>query len=94
MDISLTEELERFISQKVESGLYPSASDVVRDGLRLLQEKDEAYQAKLADLRREIDIGLEQANRGLVTPFDEELLERIKARGRERLKARLEGEPA
>ena len=41
MNVSLTPELERFIDGKVESGLYNNASEVVREGLRLLKEHDE-----------------------------------------------------
>jgi antitoxin ParD1/3/4 len=41
MNVSLTPELERFIDAKVESGLYNNASEVVREGLRLLKEQDE-----------------------------------------------------
>lgn len=41
MNISLTAELERFVAAKVESGLYNNASEVVREGLRLLKEHDE-----------------------------------------------------
>jgi putative addiction module CopG family antidote len=41
MNVSLTPELEKFVDGKVESGLYNNASEVVREGLRLLQERDE-----------------------------------------------------
>ena len=41
MNVSLTDELERFVDGKVESGLYNNASEVVREGLRLLKEHDE-----------------------------------------------------
>ena len=41
MNISLTAELERFVAAKVESGLYNNASEVIREGLRLLKEHDD-----------------------------------------------------
>ncbi|AMY09335.1 putative addiction module antidote protein, family [Luteitalea pratensis] len=41
MNVSLTAELEQFVDAKVESGLYNNASEVVREGLRLLKEQDE-----------------------------------------------------
>lgn len=41
MNISLTPELEKFIDGKVESGLYNNASEVIREGLRLLKEHDD-----------------------------------------------------
>jgi hypothetical protein len=39
-NVSLTPELERFVDANVESGLYNNASEVVREGLRLLKEQD------------------------------------------------------
>ena len=49
MNVSLTPELERFVSGKVESGRYNSASEVVREALRLLEENDSARAAQLAE---------------------------------------------
>lgn len=87
MNISLTKEFESYVTQKVESGLYHSASEVIRDGLRLMKERDELHQSRLAELRREIAIGVDQADRGRVQPFNEEVTARVKARGRKRLAA-------
>ena len=64
MNVSLTPELEKFVTQKVASGLYYSASEVIREGLRLLQEQDALKQMRLQELRREIAIGIKQADRG------------------------------
>jgi antitoxin ParD1/3/4 len=64
MNISLTPELEQYVNDKVKSGLYHSASEVIRDGLRLLREQDEVHKLRLKILREEIAIGLEQADRG------------------------------
>ncbi|MFN7466950.1 MAG: type II toxin-antitoxin system ParD family antitoxin, partial [Pseudanabaena sp.] len=47
MNVSLTPELESFIQGKVSTGLYYSASEVVREGLRLLQERDQLQQLRL-----------------------------------------------
>ena len=93
MNISLTAELENYIHQKVESGQYRSASEVIREGLRLLQEQDELHQRGLADLRMEVARGVEQADRGQVSPFTEETTERVKARGRARLAAENGADP-
>jgi antitoxin ParD1/3/4 len=49
VNVSLTPELEKFISAKVESGRYTSASEVVREALRLLEEHDSRRAAQLAD---------------------------------------------
>jgi antitoxin ParD1/3/4 len=83
MNISLTPELEQFIARKVESGLYQTASEVIRDGLRLLRERDDLYQQKREDLRRELIMGIDQANQGKVAPFTTETLVRAKSRGRQ-----------
>jgi antitoxin ParD1/3/4 len=87
MNVSLTPELEQYVSGKVRSGLYHSASEVIREGLRLLKEKDDVRQKKLEDLRREIQIGIDQADRGQVSAFTKETLREIKAQGRKRLAA-------
>jgi antitoxin ParD1/3/4 len=94
MNISLTNELEQYVASKVESGLYHTASEVIRDGLRLLKERDEVHQKRLAELRREIAVGFEQADRGHVRPFNEETASRIKTRARKRLAAQKGSEPA
>jgi antitoxin ParD1/3/4 len=94
MNISLTKEFESYVSQKVESGLYHSASEVIRDGLRLMKERDDLHQGRLAELRKEIAIGVDQADRGRVQPFNEETTARVKARGRKRLAAQTETEQA
>lgn len=88
MNVSLTPELERYVNDKVEGGMYDSASEVVREGLRLLKEKDELHERKLAALRADIQIAVEQAERGQVSPFNEETLRAVKAQGLERLNAR------
>jgi antitoxin ParD1/3/4 len=88
MNISLTPELEQYVNGKVRGGMYHSASEVVREGLRLLKEKDELYQYKLAELRREIQIGIDQGEQGQVKPLTDELVQDIKDRGRKRLAAR------
>jgi antitoxin ParD1/3/4 len=70
MNVSLTPELEKFVTNKVESGLYQTASEVIREGLRLLRERDELHQKKLEELRKEIAIGIDQADRGKVAPLN------------------------
>jgi antitoxin ParD1/3/4 len=70
MNVSLTPELEQLVHQKVQSGRYLSASEVVREGLRLLEERDQLRELKLDELRKFIAIGIEQADRGEVGPLD------------------------
>ncbi|MEW4566795.1 type II toxin-antitoxin system ParD family antitoxin [Tautonia sp. JC769] len=70
MDVSLTPELEKLIQDKVESGMYPSVSEVVGEALRLLEERDRIRDMRREDLRKEIQIGIDQADRGEVAPLD------------------------
>src|SRR5262249_2139757 len=85
MNVSPTPELEQYVNGKVQSGLHHSASEVVREGLRLLKRKDEIHQKKLQELRHEIQIGIDQAERAQVSAFNKETLEEIRAGGRKRL---------
>ena len=85
MNVSLTPELEQFVNQRVESGKYQTASEVIRDGLRLLLEREEIHQKKLGELHREIAIGIEQADQGNVAPLNaKETLARVKEKRRSR----------
>ena len=56
-NVNLTDELERFVLTKVESGRYENASEVVRAALRTLEREEQQYEAKLAALRAAIDDG-------------------------------------
>jgi len=83
VNVSLTPELERRIAEKVESGLYTTASEVVREGLRLLFEADRLRADRLERLRAGIQLGLDQLDQGQGVPggvvFDE--LDVLLARG-------------
>lgn len=85
MNISLTPELEQLVNDKVKTGLYQTASEVIREGLRLLRERDQRVEA----LRRDVRAGFEAVERGEFSEHDEsnikELADRIKVRGRKRL---------
>ncbi len=56
-NVNLTDELERFVLTKVESGRYENASEVVRAALRTLERDERQYEAKLTALRAAIDEG-------------------------------------
>jgi antitoxin ParD1/3/4 len=64
MNVHLTRELERLVQNKVQSGRYNSASEVVREALRLMEQKDELRSIQLQELRSRVDKGLAQAERG------------------------------
>jgi len=64
MNVSLTPELERWVAEKVESGRYNSASEVIREALRLLEEQELLKQKHLSEIRIKIDRGLQQLDEG------------------------------
>jgi antitoxin ParD1/3/4 len=82
MNVSLTPELERLINEKVDSGLYQTASEVVREALRLLKERDADRELLRADVRA----GFDQLVRDRGVPYGPEstpaLIKRIKAEAR------------
>ena len=83
MNVSLTPALEKFVAQKVQSGLYQTASEVIREGLRLLEERDALHQARLDDIRQAIQDGNAQLARGEGLP-GEEVFAQIRAKSRAR----------
>lgn len=90
MNVSLTPELEKLVNEKVESGMYASASEVIREGLRLLVERDARNRQRSEQLMREIAVGLEELDRGEGIPLTRETIEGIKQEGRRRLEAQRE----
>jgi antitoxin ParD1/3/4 len=77
MNVSLTPELEQLVNDEIKSGSYKSANEVVREGLRLVRLRRQ----KLAALRREIQIGIDEIERGEYVEYTsvEELFEDIEA---------------
>lgn len=78
MEVVLSSKCERLIHDRVASGEYSSASDVIEEALRLLLAEEE-YERKLEALRREIQIGIDQLDRGEYSSA-EEVLARLRAR--------------
>jgi antitoxin ParD1/3/4 len=85
MNVSLTTELEKFVSAKVESGRCNSASEVVREALRLLEEHDHARSAQLAGFNQELGHRLETLDHGQqISPADAR--DRLKQKSQQRRK--------
>jgi antitoxin ParD1/3/4 len=83
MNVSLTPELDKFVAAKVKSGRYNSASEVVREALRLLEEHDRARAAQLTAFNNELGIRIASLDRGeRVAP--KAVRERIALKSRER----------
>ncbi len=79
MNINLTPQLEELVRQKVSSGLYNSASEVIREALRMMEVQDQLRTVKLERLRHDIREGMES---GPATPWD---VAEMKRQGRRRL---------
>ena len=82
MNVSLPDELAEYVKSKVSSGRYSSSSEVVREALRLLKDRDMERER----LQVDVQAGLKQGASGRATRFDKaagrRLAERIKADGR------------
>lgn len=77
--MTLTPEITQIIEDKVRSGQYHSANEVVREGLRLLEERDQLRQMRLQQLRQDIAVGIAQADAGEATSLS---VDAIKSEGR------------
>jgi antitoxin ParD1/3/4 len=85
MNVSLTPELERFVNDKVKTGRYNSASEVVREALRLLEQHEQARTAQLREFNKELALRLSSLDRGEhVQPAEARL--RLKQRSAQRRK--------
>ena len=82
MNVSLTSELENYVKSKVATGMYNSVSEVMREALRLLKERDAMQAIRLEALRQDINKGMNSLERGEAKPLD---IEAIKAKGRAKL---------
>ncbi|HUB53174.1 MAG TPA: type II toxin-antitoxin system ParD family antitoxin [Terracidiphilus sp.] len=85
MNVSLTPELDKFVADKVASGRYTSASEVVREALRLLEDQEKSRAERLEEFNRELQRRIDAADRGeFVTA--EQAREHFRQRSRERRK--------
>jgi len=78
MNVHLTRELEELIQKKVDSGRYSSASEVMREALRLMEQRDEFLALRKEEVRRKINEGLDSLSRGEVVD-GEAVFDRIEA---------------
>ncbi|QIR41901.1 type II toxin-antitoxin system ParD family antitoxin (plasmid) [Tolypothrix sp. PCC 7910] len=87
MNVHLGETLDKFVAELIASGLYQSQSEVIREGLRLLKEREDLRKLKLEQLRRDIHLGIDQLSRGEFTTYtsSQDLAQEIKATGRKKL---------
>ena len=84
MNVSLTPELEKLVHRKVRSGRYNSASEVVREALRLLEHKDRERSLELQAIRDLIDRRWQEGSEGKQGFVDgEKALKRLRRRSRD-----------
>ena len=90
MNVSLTPQLEELVKDKVASGRYNSASEVVREALRLLEQQEELQRIKREALKRDIMVGMADLEAGRYKTYDsgQELFDDIKKRGRQQIAKR------
>jgi antitoxin ParD1/3/4 len=79
---SLPPDLEEFVSSQVASGAYSTHGEILREALMLLRDRERLRELRLQDLQKEVQLGLEQADRGECGPLD---IAEIKADVRQRL---------
>lgn len=84
MNVSLTNEMEQWVQRKVETGLYSSASEVVREALRALHAKESRNSQKIMNLRDAIQEGLFSMKDSKSIDWSAELSEEVKKLGRKR----------
>ena len=82
MNVSLTPNLEKWVQEKVSTGMYSSSSEVVREALRMLAQYEKSKQEKLDSLRTDVLLGVSQVDMGNVVVFDETELSTIKSEAR------------
>ncbi|PIE69929.1 MAG: type II toxin-antitoxin system ParD family antitoxin [Deltaproteobacteria bacterium] len=85
MNVSLTPELDNLVKKKVESGLYNSASEVIREALRLLKSRDDLTESRTQALKTDIQKGVFSLDQGNGLEMTEELFTSIKTKGRQKL---------
>jgi antitoxin ParD1/3/4 len=87
MNVNLSPQLEAMVKAKVASGRYTSASEVVREALRLMEHQDQLRDLQLQELRRAIQDGLDSGEPVAWNP------EAIKAAGSQHLRAQVDSKP-
>ena len=76
MNVHLSPELEQLVQSKVKSGRYNSASEVVCEALRLLEQRDEVFTRRKEEIGEQIEEGWQSAERGELVD-GEEVFDRI-----------------
>ena len=86
MIITPTPEQEKFIAERMDKGGYSSPEKILDEGLKLIQAKEE-YERRLAELRRDLQVGIDQISRGEVVD-GRDVFERLLEKNRNRPRAK------
>jgi antitoxin ParD1/3/4 len=84
MNVSLTPELEKYVAEKVATGRYTSASEVVREALRLLEREEKSRKEQIAEFNRELDARVAALDRGEKVTKEQFLQDMSELLGRKR----------
>jgi antitoxin ParD1/3/4 len=87
MNVNLGPVFDEFVSEMLNSGLYQSQSEILREGLRLLKEREEEKRLRFAELRKQIALGAKQADRGELVNGDQ-VFAQIRRRSSQRKRTR------
>jgi antitoxin ParD1/3/4 len=87
MNVNLGTVFDQFVADLLKTGHYQSQSEILREGLRLLKEREELKQLRIAALRNEIAIGTAEADRGEFVD-GEEVFAEIRKRSAERKRSK------
>ena len=69
-NLVITDYQSQWVESMVKSGRYQNASEVMREGLRLLEERDRDFEARIAALKAQVQVGLDDVEAGRVTRFE------------------------
>jgi antitoxin ParD1/3/4 len=87
VNVNLGTVFDQFVTDLLKTGHYQTQSEIVREGLRLLEEKEELKKLRLAELRKEIAMGSAEADRGEFVDGEETFSAiRTRSAGRKRAK--------
>jgi antitoxin ParD1/3/4 len=93
-NVNLTEHYDQFVEDQIAEGHYKNASEVMRAGLHLLEQRTREDEARLTALRRLAAEGFDELNRGdAIALEDDQQLEAFISRAGERASRRAEGRP-
>ncbi|OIO05904.1 MAG: hypothetical protein AUJ52_13025 [Elusimicrobia bacterium CG1_02_63_36] len=85
MNANLGPAFDKFVGKLLASGLYQSQSEIIREGLRLLKEREDMKSLRVQEFRKELSVGIEQADRGRFVDGEKAFQKiRKKSRGRKR----------